>query len=331
MPKINDRYPASAHKRVSDWLTNGFTGLDREMTQAETPPAAPSAEAAGQAEDAFQEKARRDRERESDLYARLHHWSVTRGERQARLLYRFLAVIVCGGIVFFLLRTVSALPALGRVDAPVNNEVSYRYISRGPEETGAVNFVSGMILDYRAFDTLGESSVLFLASCAVMMLLRLDRDDAKGPVPSPLSLTGGDLHGDDILRASSLVLFPVIALFGAAVVLNGHSSPGGGFAGGAILGGALMLLSNAAGEERVSRLITERRASLAIFTALLFYAGAKSVVFYTGANGIPLDIPLGEPFSILSAGLILPLDMCVGLIVALTMYGFYRLFTKGGY
>lgn len=38
-----------------------------------------------------------------------------------------------------------------------------RYIEQGLSETGAVNIVTGMILDYRAFDTFGESCVLFVA------------------------------------------------------------------------------------------------------------------------------------------------------------------------
>ena len=41
----------------------------------------------------------------------------------------------------------------------------------------AVNIVTGMILDYRAFDTFGESCVLFVASCCVLILLRVDKDE----------------------------------------------------------------------------------------------------------------------------------------------------------
>ena len=40
--------------------------------------------------------------------------------------------------------------------------------------------------------------------------------------------------------------------------------------------------------------------------------------------------PLGTPGAILSSGLILPLNICVGLVVACTMYAFYTLFRKGG-
>mgnify|MGYP006976618559 CR=1 FL=1 len=42
-------------------------------------------------------------------------------------------------------------------------------------------------------------------------------------------------------------------------------------------------------------------------------------------------IPLGTPGDILSSGLILPLNICVGLVVACTMYAFYAMFRKGGF
>ena len=60
------------------------------------------------------------------------------------------------------------------------------------------------------------------------------------------------------------------------------------------------------------------------------YALLKTYSFYTGANGIESIIPLGTPGAILSGGLILPLNICVGLVVACTMYAFYALFSKGG-
>ena len=44
-------------------------------------------------------------------------------------------------------RQVVALPPFGEADNPYNNEVSQRYIEKGIEETGAINFVAGMILD----------------------------------------------------------------------------------------------------------------------------------------------------------------------------------------
>ena len=47
----------------------------------------------------------------------------------------------------------------------------------------------------------------------------------------------------------------------------------------------------------------------------------------TGANGMESMIPLGTPGSIFSSGLIFPLNICVGLVVACTIFSFYSLFT----
>ena len=62
-----------------------------------------------------------------------------------------------------------------------------------------------------------------------------------------------------------------------------------------------------------------------------FYCLAKSYSFFTGANHLESGISLGVPGAILSSGLILPLNICVGLVVACTMYAFYTLFRKGGF
>jgi multicomponent Na+:H+ antiporter subunit B len=76
------------------------------------------------------------------------------------------------GIIGLLLMTVSDLPRFGSADNPAANEVYTRYVEKGMEETGAKNIVAAMILDYRAFDTLGEAIVLFTAIMGVVMLIR---------------------------------------------------------------------------------------------------------------------------------------------------------------
>jgi multicomponent Na+:H+ antiporter subunit B len=48
-----------------------------------------------------------------------------------------------------------------------------------------------------------------------------------------------------------------------------------------------------------------------------------------GAAGGSTGIPLGTPGDILSAGLILPLSIAVGIVVACTIYCFYSLFSEG--
>jgi len=76
------------------------------------------------------------------------------------------------GIIFLLSFTVAEMPTFGSPDNPTFNEVPQRYLEQGVEETGAVNIVSSVIIDYRAFDTLGEATVLFVAIAAVAATLR---------------------------------------------------------------------------------------------------------------------------------------------------------------
>ena len=104
-----------------------------------------------------------------------------------RVFYKVMSAILCFGIIAVLLWTVSYLPVTGNPSNPNNNEVSARYIESGLQETGAVNVVTGMILDYRAFDTFGESCVLFIASCCVLILLRIDLGSSSGQLKRRLA------------------------------------------------------------------------------------------------------------------------------------------------
>ena len=103
------------------------------------------------------------------------------GEMSAyRAIYPLLAVLLGLVMIGFLLVTVFELPAFGAADNPANNEVTERYVRDGMTETGAVNIVAGVILDYRAFDTLGESHVLFTALTAEQVVAQILEE-----VPAP--------------------------------------------------------------------------------------------------------------------------------------------------
>ena len=130
-------------------------------------------------EETEEEKELRKKEKRA-LYHRLYENKKNREIGWFKRFYKAMGIVFCGILIYLLLLTVSYLPPVGVADKPVNNEVSARYIEKGLEETGAINIVSGMILDYRAFDTLGESHVLFIATITVLILLRT-------PLPLPRS------------------------------------------------------------------------------------------------------------------------------------------------
>ena len=246
--------------------------------------------------------------------------------------YRVFSVWFGISLVLVLLTGVSYLPTFGHAENPVNNEVPQRYIENGLQETGAVNIVTGMILDYRAFDTLGESHVLFIATCTVLILLRIDKKKGKDSIAEREANDRiYEPKNDVILQTVARILVPPIIIFGIYVILCGHLGPGGGFSGGAVIGAGLILYLNAFGFAKTERFFTAKTYKWMSFGALACYALAKSYSFYTGANEIHSVIPLGTPGAILSSGLILILNICVGIVVAGTMYTFYVMFRKGGY
>ncbi len=243
-------------------------------------------------------------------------------------LYHATSILFCLFLIALLLVTISYLPATGTIDRPVNNEVAKRYIENGLEETGAVNIVAGMILDYRAFDTLGESHVLFVATVTVLILLRLNKTQKSD---AEINDRRFEPKNDTILQLVATFLVPIIIIFGIYIILNGHLGPGGGFSGGAVIGAGLVLYLNAFGFAKTERFFTEKTYKWVCFFSLSFYCLAKSYSFYTGANQLHSVIPKGTPGAILSSGLILPLNIAVGLVVACTIYAFYAMFRKGGF
>lgn len=237
--------------------------------------------------------------------------------------YSVFAVICCAVMTVVLLSTVAELPRFGEYRDTIN-ELTERYIVSGLKETGAVNIVAGIILDYRAFDTLGESFVLFCALNCVLILLRIDSSDDVRHHELYFNLA----H-DDILRKSALFSIPIVFVYGIYVLLNGHLSPGGGFSGGTVLGAGLILYLNAFGFAKTERFFTYRTFRVISVTALTFYAVSKSYSFFTGANHLSSVITPGTPGMLFSAGLIPYLNIAVGLVVACTVYAFYTLFRKG--
>ena len=296
-----NRIEIESNARFREWLAgekDPYLGV-LEM-QPQEPPVDPELEFAELEQDEAVQTLRRE------VYAR--------AESRYGTGYKLMSVAITGLLMTVLLFALSFMPSFGDADAPGNNEVTERYIEKGLEETGAVNIVTGMILDYRAFDTFGESCVLFIASSAVLLLLR--RDGRGKGEPERIPPDTFEPAPDQILGKLAKVLVPPIMLFGIYVVLNGHLSPGGG-------------LYHAAYEERIRRFMNPKTVRGLTVGALMFYCVAKSYSFYTGANHLHSIITPGTPGALVSAGLIFYLNICVGIVVACTMYSFYALFKEG--
>lgn len=109
--------------------------------------------------------------------------------------------------------------------------VGQYYLDHVKAQTGAVNAVTAIVVNYRGFDTLGEVTVLFIASTGVGALLWRKKKKRTAKT-----------EGSVVLTTGTEMLFPFVVLFGAYIFIHGHLTPGGGFPGGATIATAFLLL-----------------------------------------------------------------------------------------
>jgi multicomponent Na+:H+ antiporter subunit B len=117
----------------------------------------------------------------------------------------------------------------------------------------------------------------------------------------------------------------LIVLFGIYIILFGHLTPGGGFAGGVILASSYVLIMLAFGrefaEENLSLPVTSK---LDCVGALLFAAVALFGLFYGAAsffwNYIWSKYEIGEPLRLVSAGTIPLSNIAIALKVGASLF-----------
>lgn len=317
MSRIRDNYENSLWNRLVRWV-NGDTDPFKGRMEMQ-----PLREADLKGDSVYNPD-RLDREKVEQY---LNDLSKNKEMKAFRFLYCLGSVAFCLLLIAVLLLTVSHLPMLGDPNGPNNNEVSARYIEHGTEEFGAINMVTNMILSYRGFDTFGETCVLFIAATCVIVLLRRPEEEIESTKETDWQY---EPKPDAILQRITRIVVPVIFLYGFYIILNGHLSPGGGFSGGATVGAGLILYVTTFGFHNTQRFFGEKTYDRVKVGALSLYSVTMIYYFYTGANALKNIFPLGAPGNILSSGMILPINIFVGLEVACTMYAFFAMFRRGG-
>jgi multicomponent K+:H+ antiporter subunit A len=150
------------------------------------------------------------------------------------------------------------------VRSPVEG-ISRWFVEEAYPQAGGRNVVNVLLVDFRAFDTLGEICVLGVVGLTVFALLRRFRpapDSRERPVQQlrhdayDLGRAGrepGHTAADALLvpRVVMTWLFPFIVLLALHLFLRGHDLPGGGFAAGITLTVAFILQYMACGAEWV--------------------------------------------------------------------------------
>ena len=84
-------------------------------------------------------------------------------------LLALIAMIITGALLVY---GVKDFPNWADPNQPASLHVSPRYIEHALDETAVPNLVTAVLADYRGFDTMFETAVIFTAGMVVMMILR---------------------------------------------------------------------------------------------------------------------------------------------------------------
>lgn len=265
-----------------------------------------------------------------------------------------LVVVISGA---FLIWATADLPEWGSPNTPASTHVSPRYIEKAVEETAVPNIVTAVLADYRSYDTMFETTVIFCAGLACFLLMRHFQKEPQDtyyrhlPTGITLHIKGkrsGSLKSrefekidplwvpyDMIIKTVSRFLVPLIQLFALYVIAHGHHSPGGGFQGGVILGASIIVVALSfnlrAALDRIRERVTGIFISLGVFIysgigALCILLGAAYLDYKALAKVLPVDQIMARSHGILGV------EIGVGLTVMAVMICIYNnLASEGKY
>ena len=262
-------------------------------------------------------------------------------------------VVFLGGLLIY-----SSLdfPFWGDPYSPASSHVSPYYIEHTMEDTSVPNIVTAVLADYRSYDTMFETVVIFTAGIATIFILRTFKSVKPKTrlyrhIPTGITLRikeegrfpeeMGDFERIDtawtpydlIVKTTCRLIIPFIQIFALYVIAHGHHSPGGGFQGGVILGASMILFAIAFNLRSAIKRMGERLTASLCALGVLIYAstGALSMLYKTNyldysalANILGVD-----PVSARSHGILI-VEIGVGIAVMAVMVVLYYNLASAG-
>jgi len=255
-----------------------------------------------------------------------------------------------------LLYATADFPPWADPTSPANTHVSPRYIENAIHETSVPNIVTAVLADYRGFDTMFETAVIFGAGVACFFILRIFKP--KGPKQRLYRHTVTDMTirirdtaeppadleeferidtlwtpRDLIVTTVCRLLIPFIQLFGLYVIAHGHYSPGGGFQGGVILGASIILLAISHDLRTALKRIGEKVTGLLCSAGVFIYSGTGVLCLLMGLNFLDYSgltsVLNVDPITARSHGILI-VEIGVGLSVMAAMIWIYNNLSSSG-
>ena len=262
-------------------------------------------------------------------------------------------VVFLGGLLIYCSLD---FPLWGDPHSPASSHVSPYYIENTLADTSVPNIVTSVLADYRGYDTMFETIVIFTAGIACIFLLRTFKPIEPETrlyrhIPTGITLRikrggtfpeeMGDFERIDtawtpydlIVKTTCRLIIPFIQIFALYVIAHGHHSPGGGFQGGVIFGASMILYAIAFDLRSAIRRMGERFAAFLCVLGVFIYAitGALSMLYeknyldYSALSNI-----LGvDPVSARSHGIMI-VEIGVGIaVMAVMVILYYNLASAG--
>lgn len=125
-----------------------------------------------------------------------------------------------------------------------------------------------------------------------------------------------------IVKTVTRLTVGLILLYGIYIVLHGHVSPGGGFAGGVIIALSFIHLMLAYGKEAAFKKLSKRAASFFESSGAILFLSIALLGFIGGYFFLNF-IPKGEPFKLFSSGIIPLCNIAICLKVSAGLFGIF--------
>ncbi|MBM74545.1 MAG: cation:proton antiporter [Proteobacteria bacterium] len=187
--------------------------------------------------------------------------------------------LLLGGALFY---ATADMPHFGSPSANIHQSPTAQYYVQESYSDGHIpNIVTTVLASYRGYDTLGETTVVFTAAIAVMMLLGRKEERTK---------VAALLKRDDINYVGAKMLIPYILLFALYVQFHGDFGPGGGFQAGVMFAAAFVLHSLVRSLAETQEAISLRVLEFLIPGGVLLYAGTGILCMIKGGNFLEYNV-----------------------------------------
>ncbi len=247
-------------------------------------------------------------------------------------------------------------PVWGDPWSPASSHLSPYYIEQSMTDTSVPNIVTSILADYRSYDTMFETIVIFTAGIVCIFLLRTFKTISPESrmyrhIPTGITLRiekGGKTPNDSdhferidsewipydlVIRTTCRMIIPFIQIFALYVIAHGHHSPGGGFQGGVILGASLALFAIGFNLRLALKQMSEKTTAFFCAFGVFIYAGTGILCMLLKFNFLDYSAlaPLlgADPVAARSHG-ILFVEIGVGMAVMAVMIMLYYNLASAG-